>query len=155
MITEKEAQEIKVISEEFFCKIDPHAKVSVDSSGESLLVSIDMDQPQRWIGQNGQTLMDIQHLLRIITKKKIGEDCRLELDINEYKKKKISYLTETAAMIANEVAFTGKEKALPPMSSYERRIIHVALKDRGDIVAQSEGEGDMRKVVIRPLLSKN
>ena len=55
-----------------------------------------------------------------------------------------------AKNIADEAANSGKEKALSPMSSFERRIIHLALQGRQDVVSESRGEGRERRVVIAP-----
>lgn len=52
---------------------------------------------------------------------------------------------------AREAKETGKSVELPPMSSYERFLVHSALKDDGDIETLSEGEGDQRHVVIHPM----
>ena len=60
-------------------------------------------------------------------------------------------MNEIAKDIADEVSFYKKEKVLPPMNPYERRIIHIALKDRAGIETESIGEGLDRKVVIKPI----
>ena len=75
----------------------------------------------------------------------------LDLDINDYKNKKIEYLKNLAKESADEVFLVKKTKTLPPMSSYERRIIHEELSQRQDVTTQSQGEGDNRQVVINPI----
>ena len=73
----------------------------------------------------------------------------IDLDINDYKKKKIEYLKETARAVADEVALTKKEKYLPSMPPYERRIIHMELASRSDVTTESIGQEPERKIVIR------
>ena len=113
-------------------------------------ISLKAEDPQILIGDQGQTLAEIQHLLRAILRKKITEPFFIDLDINGYKKKKTEYLEEMARSAADEVALTKKEKNLPPMPAYERRVIHLALADRSDVVTESTGVGEVRKVVIMP-----
>ncbi|RLC39293.1 MAG: hypothetical protein DRH33_03225, partial [Candidatus Nealsonbacteria bacterium] len=72
------------------------------------------------------------------------------LDINQYKKNKIEYLNDLAKSTADEVALSKKEKILPPMPSYERRIIHLTLAEREDVQTESQGEEPERRVVIKP-----
>ena len=124
--------------------------LNVGTEEEVFSVKIKTDEPQILIGQNGQTLFEIQGLLKTILRRKIAENFYFDLDINDYKKKKAEYLEETANSIADEVSLTKKEKILPPMTSYERRIVHIALSERQDVISQSVGEGFDRRVAIRP-----
>lgn len=117
---------------------------------EAINVDINLGEPQFLIGQNGQTLFEFQRLLRIVLNKKLGKSFYLNLDINEYKKKKNEYIKDMAKTMASEVALTKEKKILPPMSSYERRLIHAELAGRPDVVTESQGEGSDRHLVIKP-----
>ena len=102
------------------------------------------------IGENGQTLVEIQRLLKTILRREIGQAFYVDLDINSYKKKKVEYLKQLARSAADEVALNKKEKILVSMPAYERRIIHLELADRSNITTESTGEEPERKVAIRP-----
>ena len=108
------------------------------------------------IGEGGRTLNEIQHLLKIILRKKfpLPEKDRkmffINLDIADYKKKKYQYLKELAQSVAAEVSSTKKEKTLSPMGAAERRIIHLELADRSDVATESIDQEPERKIVIRP-----
>ncbi len=121
-----------------------------DGASDVVNLSIKLDEPQILIGERGQTLFEIQRLLRMLLTKKLQKVFYLNLDINDYKSKKIEYLRELAKDLADEVALTREEKVLSPMSSYERRAIHIELKSRQDVVAESQGEGLNRHIVIKP-----
>jgi spoIIIJ-associated protein len=136
----------------FFDATTFKTEVNVVSTGEVFLINVQTEEPKTLIGERGQTLVEIQHLLRIVLRKKIQENFLIELDINGYKKKKEEALREIARDVADEVAFYRKEKILPPMSSYERRIIHLALKDRQDVETESVNEGQERRLVVKPLV---
>ncbi len=130
------------------------AEVEVEpQEGETALVDIKAQEPQILIGERGETLIELQHLLKLILRRKIGavgEPFYVDLDINDYKKKKIEYLKEAAKSAADEVAQTKKEKILPPMSPYERRIVHLELAERSDVVSESIGEEPERRIMIKP-----
>ena len=64
---------------------------------------------------------------------------------------RIKALEETAVEIANQVALNNTEKEFEPMNSYERRIIHTALAKREDIITESRGIGEERRVVVKPV----
>ena len=163
MFNKNALEKIKEIVEEFFKKMTFEVEVELlpqqeaDSfTGEkrekiyTLPVGLKAEEPQILIGEKGQTLVEIQHLLKLILKRKINEPFFIDLDINGYKKKKIEYLKEIAKTTADEVSLTKKEKWLPSMPAYERRIIHLELAERKDVTTESIGEEPERKVVVRP-----
>jgi spoIIIJ-associated protein len=167
MINSEDIKRIKNIIEEFFSKMTVGITLEINSGVSSLddilskdsdnkqekdivEVIIKTDDPQILIGEKGQTLNEIQKILKFVISKALGKNIYLNLDINEYKKKKTEYLKGFARDLADEVALTKEKKVLSPMSSYERRVIHATLAERVDIKTESEGEGIERKVVIYP-----
>ncbi len=155
MLEKKDLNTIKEISEEFFNKMTMIASgVEINSLVEEekdvVNLEIKIDEPQILIGQGGQTLFEIQRLLRAVLNKKLQKVFYFNLDINEYKSKKIDYLKSLAKDLADQVSLEKQEKVLSPMSAYERRIIHAELAQRTDVVTDSQGDGAYRHVVIRP-----
>ena len=151
MISEVQLEEMKKIIKEFFEKTT--FEVEIDFSPQedlTLPINLKTENPQILIGEGGQTLFDIQHLLKAILNRKIAENFYIDLDINDYKKRKIEYLKEIARTVADEVSLTKKEKILSPMSAYERRIIHLELAGRQDVSTESIGQEPERRIVIRP-----
>jgi spoIIIJ-associated protein len=117
---------------------------------EAVDINIKLEEPQVLIGEKGQTLLEIQRLLKIVLNKKLKKIFYLNIDINNYKKKKAEYLKDLARDLANEVAFSKEEKVLLPMSSFERRIIHAELSQRNDVATESRGQEPERYIVIKP-----
>lgn len=153
MIDQNNLNEIKKTIEEFFEKTTFEVEAEVLPFEENTIpVKIRTEEPRILIGQNGQTLAEIQHLLKAILRRKIPEQFYLNIDVNDYKKKKAEYLKETAISLADEVALTKKEKVLTAMSAYERRIVHLELAERKDVITESRGEEPERRVVIRPYI---
>ena len=168
MISQNNLETIKKIVQEFFEKMCFEVEIEVKKPLDlTIPVKIKTEEPRVLIGEGGQTLIDIQRLLKVILKRKIlpstgssaeahskpsgqAEQFYIDLDINTYKEKKITYLKEMARSIADEVALSKKERILAPMPAYERRIIHLELAERGDIASESVGWEPERSVVIRP-----
>ena len=151
MIDLNNLQNIKEIINEFFEKTGFDIETEILSlEDKTIPIKIKTEEPKVLIGQNGQTLADIQHLLKAILSHQIPEQFYIDLDINDYKKKKIEYLRQTAKEWADEVSLNKKEKIMIPMPAYERRIVHLELADREDIATESTGEGTERRIVIRP-----
>jgi spoIIIJ-associated protein len=153
MINQNNLKKIKEIAEEFFKKMTFEVEIDLfPQRDQTILINLKTEEPQILIGERGETLLEIQHLLKTILKRKLNieEPFYLDLDINDYKKKKITYLKEMARSVAEEVVLTKKEKILPPMPAYERRIIHLELADNPNITTESIGQEPERKVVIKP-----
>jgi len=151
MISQNQIEEIKKTVKEFFEKATLEVEMEFLSPEDlTLPINLKTEDPQILIGEKGQTLFEIQHLLKAILKRKIKENFYIDLDINNYKKKKIDYLKEMARSLADEVALTKKEKILSAMPAYERRIIHLELAERRDVTTESIGQEPERRVVIRP-----
>jgi len=151
MFNKNNLDKIKKIVKEFFGKTTFDVEIEAKKTPEgTILIDLKMDEPQILIGQGGETLAEIQHLLKMILYRKLGEQIFIDLDISDYKKKKIEYLKELAKSSADEVALTKKEKILFPMLAYERRIIHMELSDNPNVTTESIGEEPERKVVIKP-----
>lgn len=162
-----EINKIKEVAGEFFTKMTievPNMEVGLslaekdsqdaenpdNKNKEVVNLDIKLDEPQILIGQQGQTLLEIQRLLRMVLNKRLQKVFYLNLDINGYKKQKMEYLEDIAKDLADQVALTRKEKVLSPMSAYERRIIHSVLSNRTDVATESRGEGFERCIVIKP-----
>jgi len=151
MLNQNQIEEIKKTVKEFFEKATLEVEIEFLSPEDlTLPINLKTEDPQILIGERGQTLFEIQHLLKAILKRKIKENFYIDLDINDYKKQKIDYLKEMAESVADEVALTKKEKILFPMPAYERRIIHLELAGRQDVTTESIGKEPERQIVIRP-----
>jgi spoIIIJ-associated protein len=144
-------ENLEKIVKEFFQKMTIDGEIKIlPPKDETLSIHLKVENPQILIGEKGQTLFEIQHLLKAILKRKINENFYIDLDINDYKKKKIEYLKDLARSVADEVSLTKKEKILSPMPAYERRIIHLEIASRKDVTSESIGQEPERRVVIKP-----
>ena len=151
MLEREDIQKIEDIIAQFFSKIDKRISTEVEKfDDQNIEINIKTEEPQILIGENGQTLKGIERLLRLALRNNIEKRFYITLDINSYKKKKREYLEKKAKEAADEVSLTGVEKRMPALSASERRIVHVELQNRDDVVTESIGKDPDRQVVIRP-----
>ena len=152
MFNKKKDKIIKKIAEEFFKKTSFDVDIETEEQDDSSIsVNLKTDEPQVLIGEGGKTLACFQTILSKVARRKMEEPTYLNLDINDYKKKKLEYLKDIARNYADEASLSKTEKELAPMPAYERRIIHMELKERSDVSTESRGYGLERKVVIKPV----
>lgn len=100
------------------------------------------------IGEQGQNLEALSHIVHKIAGK-TDPTPKFVLDVNWYMKKHFEELRDRALMGAERVKYFKKEVMLQPMTSFERRVIHLTLQDRADIRTESSGYGAQRHVVIK------
>lgn len=131
--------EVEVITNEK----DETLKVVSVSSGENLSLLI---------GKNGQNLKAIEHLAKLMAFKKAPGQVNFVLDINDYRKSRARFVIQNAVEVARRVKESKKAEALMPMSSYERKLVHIELASYPDVETESIGEEPKRRVVIRPLV---
>jgi len=135
--------------------IDKAAVEDVDGEEEqAVLVSINVENPASLIGFRGKNLAAIQLVLSLMVKNKLGDWIRVILDVNNYRGEQKTRLEAMAKSLADKVVATGKEVQMASMSSFERRLCHMAIADRTDITSESEGEGEDRHIVIKLVTGK-
>lgn len=115
-----------------------------------LLLSARGDSLSPLIGRRGDTLDNIQYLLRLMVNQKLHRWLNIIVDVEEYRSKRVDHLTHLALRMADQVADTGRSFALEPMPPNERRIIHLALRDHPHVFTESTGDAERRKVNIFP-----
>jgi spoIIIJ-associated protein len=102
------------------------------------------------IGRRGETLRSLQYLLRLMVSHRLKHWTNLIVDVENYRVRRQQALRSLAYRVAERVAQTGRSQALEPMPAYERRTIHIALRNHPQVKTQSVGEGERRKVTIIP-----
>ena len=101
------------------------------------------------IGHRGETLDALQHLVSLAANNS-GGYFKVTLNIGDYRQKREQTLKSLAKRVAEQVKATSRNRALEPMSAYERRIIHTAVQTIDGVNSASIGEGKNRRVVIFP-----
>lgn len=96
----------------------------------------------------GSQLEALQEIMNLILTRKYHLEARCVLDADGYRDRRAQKLHQLALDIAEEVKANGGEAELDPLPPYERRVVHMALKDDPQISTYSEGEGSSRHVVI-------
>ncbi len=127
-------------------------EVSFESNirDKTININIYVEKSGLLIGKNGETLK----ALEVLAKQKINQEyhcfIKLNLDIENYKLKRIENLERLAKKTAREVRSTKVEATLENMNSFERRIVHNALTDFKGVTTTSEGEEPNRHIIIKP-----
>lgn len=102
------------------------------------------------IGERGNNLAALEYLLKRVIRKQTGSDVKFTLDVNDYRMKRLEDLKQDVKNASRHVLVYHREMPLRPMSAFERRIVHLLLAEYPDITTESVGQGEERRVVIKP-----
>ncbi len=102
------------------------------------------------IGREGQTISAMQYLLnRIVSRKHPGVG-RIQLNAGCYREKQEEQLRKTALFLAQKARTSQRPQSTRVLSSYHRRVVHMALQDDREIITRSKGDGPLKRVLIMP-----
>ncbi|HNU76533.1 MAG TPA: R3H domain-containing nucleic acid-binding protein [bacterium] len=113
-------------------------------------VTVSGDDLNFLIGFRGQSLDGLQNILRLMIYRETQIQPLITLDINDYKSRKTEKIQDMAKTFIDKVRFFQKDVEMPRMSPWERRQIHVLVSEYDDIESESTGEGEDRRVVLKP-----
>jgi spoIIIJ-associated protein len=125
-------------------------KVQKDEDGNTVL-NIQGPSSGTLIGRHGHTLEALQYLVSKTVQRMTGDEKAIVIvDVENYLERQKDKLKELAVNLAQKAKETGVEIPMRPMSSKDRRVVHLALKEHEHVTTESRGEGLRRKVVIVP-----
>lgn len=119
-----------------------------DNDDRYLVLDIHGHDLSPLIGRRGETLASLQYLVRLMINQRVKQWKNIVVDVEQYKERRVTQLTQLALRMAEQVAQTGRAVSLEPMPANERRVVHLALRDHPKVYTQSSGEGERRKVHI-------
>ena len=102
------------------------------------------------IGREGQTINALQYLVGRIVAKKWEDPIKIQLDAGQYRERQDDKLRQMALYLADKAKTLGRPQSSKPLSSYHRRVIHLALQSDPAISTRSKGEGPLKRVLIMP-----
>lgn len=102
------------------------------------------------IGQYGTNLQALQHIARLIVRKKTSDKVNFIVDVNSYRQEKNQSILELAKLAANQALEEKRTVVMKPMTAYERRLVHIELSKNDAVITESIGEGEDRKIVVKP-----
>lgn len=148
------AEVIKEVSkylEDVIKNMGINVQMSPTINDRKIEIQMSSDNNQILIGKNGQTLKALEVLAKQYVLNNFNYYLCINLDVENYKEKRIKNIEYLAKKTAKEVRATQIEVCLENMNSFERRIVHNALSDFKGITTISEGEEPNRHVIIKPI----
>lgn len=122
--------------------------VATKSGDDTYSVELQGNSLGMLIGRRGDTLDAIQHITNYAVNHGQGKRVRINVDAENYRKKREESLIRLANKVAGKVSRSRRNITLEPMNAYERHVIHAALQDYPDVTTYSTGTEPGRRIVV-------
>ncbi len=120
-----------------------------ESSGDEILFELIGDDVEPLLANKGEGLTGLEVLVGRIAAKRLGKPVHPRLDAEGFRAHRKDALEELARQSAEEVRRSRRPQLLPPLSPWERRLVHLALAEDAEVETQSEGDGFLKRVEVR------
>jgi spoIIIJ-associated protein len=118
-----------------------------EENEDLLLVNVGGSDVDLLVGRNGELLDSLQYLAnKHLHRRQFPK--RILVDADGFRQRRVDGLKRLALKYAEQVKATGETVTLAAMNAHDRRIVHLELKDHGDVLTRSLGEGPFKKVLI-------
>ena len=123
--------------------------VSVEDGGpDGARINLEGEDGGVLVRRGGEGLQALQHIVATAFRKQLGDDNRIVIDCNGFRKDKDAELKKMAHFIAEKARTSGIAQEMGPLNPYERRIVHLAIAETNDVTSESIGDAFMKTVII-------
>ena len=128
-----------------------HCQIDVSVNEDHIAVTVEGDEDERLLENDGEGLDALQHLVSRIVSRRSGERQMVQIDSGGFRQRRERDLRDLAYRMADEVRGTGDSQTTDEFGAADRRVIHLALNEDPDITTYALGEGLVKRIVIAPI----
>jgi spoIIIJ-associated protein len=123
-------------------------EAAVTETPDLLRVNLTGQGAEWLVRRRGETLNALQHIVSSVFRDSVPEEQRIVVDCLGFRQDKDAELRKMAQFMAGKAIDTGVAQEMGPLNPYERRIVHMAVAERGDATSESIGDAFMKTVII-------
>lgn len=120
----------------------------VEATPEATRINLDGEDGGILVRRGGEGLQALQHLVATAFRRQLGEENRIVVDCNNYRRDKDAELKKMAHFVAGKAKSSGMPQEMGPLNPYERRIVHLAIAEDPAVSSESIGDAFMKTVII-------
>ena len=121
---------------------------SVEESPEGTRINLVGEDGGVLIRRGGEALQALQHVVATTFRRQLGDDNRIIVDCNSFRRDKDAELRQMAKFMAQKARTSGIPQEMGPLNPYERRIVHLAIAEDPGVSSESIGDAFMKTVII-------
>ncbi len=122
--------------------------VAVEETPEGTHINLQGEDGGVLVRRSGEGLQALQHIVATAFRRQLGDDNRIVIDCNGFRKDKDAELRQMARYMAEKARSTGASQEMGPLNPYERRIVHMAIAEDPTATSESIGDAFMKTVII-------
>ncbi len=122
--------------------------VNVEETSDGTRINLEGEEGGVLVRRGGEGLQALQHIVATAFRKQLGDDNRIVIDCNGFRKDKDAELRQMAGFIAEKARSSGIPQEMGPLNPYERRIVHLAIAEDPSVTSESIGDAFMKTVII-------
>ena len=122
--------------------------VHVEETSDGTRINLEGEDGGVLVRRGGEGLQALQHIVATTFRKQLGDDNRIVIDCNGFRKEKDAELRQMAHFIAEKARSSGVPQEMGPLNPYERRIVHMAVAEDPSVSSESIGDAFMKTVII-------
>jgi spoIIIJ-associated protein len=122
--------------------------VNIEETPEGTRINLEGEDGGVLVRRGGEGLQALQHIVATAFRKQLGDDNRIVIDCNGYRKEKDAELRQMARFVAERARSSGVAQEMGPLNPYERRIVHLAIAEDSGVTSESIGDAFMKTVII-------
>lgn len=119
----------------------------IESTPEATRINLEGEDGGALVRRGGEGLQALQHLVATAFRKQLGDDNRIVIDCNGFRREKDAELRQMARFMADRARSLGPQE-MGPLNPYERRIVHLAIAEDPTVSSESIGDAFMKTVII-------
>ena len=123
-------------------------RVESSESGDTLRIDVEGEGAEVLLFQRGDGLRALQTLVNTAFRRQLGEDRKVVVDCQGFRRDKDAELKQMAKFLAEKVLTSGTSQEIGPLNSYERRIVHMAVSEIEGLTSESIGDAAVKTVII-------
>ena len=122
--------------------------VKVEETAEGTRINLEGEDGGVLVRRGGEGLQALQHIVATAFRKQLGDDNRIVIDCNGFRKDKDAELRQMARFVAEKARSSGMPQEMGPLNPYERRIVHLAIAEDPTVTSESIGDAFLKTVII-------
>jgi len=123
-------------------------EAQVETTADGTRINLAGDGAEALLARRGEGLQALQHLVATAFRRQLGDDNRVVVDCNGFRKEKDLELKQMARYMAEKARSSGMPQEMGPLNPYERRIVHLAIAEDPGVTSESIGDAFMKTVII-------
>jgi spoIIIJ-associated protein len=121
---------------------------NIEETKEGTRINLEGEDGGVLVRRGGEGLQALQHVVATAFRKQLGDDNRIVIDCNGFRKDKDAELRQMARFMADKARSSSVPQEMGPLNPYERRIVHLAIAEDPTVTSESIGDAFMKTVII-------